>query len=190
MTLGGVRFKMHIMKPSVRAGIIWLTGPPASGKTSIAGRLIEALRRRGIVTLWLDSDELRTVLTPSPTYDASERDWFYRAIGHLALLGERGGSVVVVSATASKQSYRDFVRERAESFTEVLVDCPLELRKARDAKQLYARAAAKEISTLPGDGVAYEAPAHPELVLNSTSKSPEELADQIVGAIFDQGVAR
>jgi adenylylsulfate kinase len=165
--------------------IIWLTGRPASGKTSIARSLVNALEQRRVASLWLDGDELRSILTPSPTYDPKERDWFYGAVGELALIGERGGCTVIISATGSKRMYRDRVRERARRFVEVYLDCPSEICKARDPKRLYARAQAKEIAELPGAGAAYEEPLHPEIELDSGSTSPDALAKALLRRLDD-----
>ena len=86
--------------------IVYITGAPASGKTTIARALIDVLRARHMTPLWLDSDELRRVLTPSPTYSSKERDWFYAVLGELALLASRCGVWVVISATASRRLLR------------------------------------------------------------------------------------
>ena len=161
-------------------GVVWLTGLPATGKTTIARILERELRKRGAATLMLDSDDLRSVLTPEPTYSESERDRFYAVIGHLADLGARGGAVVLVAATAPKRAYRDRVRERVERFVEVLLICSPDVLERRDPKGLYARWRKGEIANLPGRDATYEDPASPELVFDTGRSLPSDIAREIL----------
>lgn len=140
--------------------IAWLTGPPASGKTTLARRVRDLLQRPSVL---LDSDELREALAMSG-YGEADRDAFYRAVGELALLLESQGVIVLVAATAAKRAYRDAVRDRASRFLEIYVQASQRDREARDVKGLYAKARAGAAPELPGAGVAYEAPRAPDLV--------------------------
>ena len=58
---------------------VWITGIPAAGKSSLARELVKKLAMRGISVVVLESDEMRKILTPVPTYGQEERDAF---IGH------------------------------------------------------------------------------------------------------------
>ena len=160
--------------------IVWLTGPPASGKTTAAVALLERLRQAGAVTLWLDSDEMRLVLTPRPTYTDWERDDFYAALGHIAVLSAQGGAIAVVSATASRARWRDAAREQTPRFCEVLLTADPTILRARDFKGLYAKADRGEITTLPGVGAPYEPPEHPELVFDTATATAGEVADAVM----------
>lgn len=152
---------------SVLGRIIWITGRPATGKTTLARALLKHFAEQNIATLWLDSDDLREVLTPNATYSDPERDHFYQAIGHLALLGAAGGTVVVVSATASKRSYRDDVRRKAAKFTEIWLTAEREVLRTRDIKGLYAKSHMGEIENLPGVGASYETPLNADIVVDT-----------------------
>lgn len=159
--------------------VVWITGLPSSGKSTLARQLIADLRERGRAAVWLDSDDLRAVLTPDATYSAAERDQFYAALGHLAALVSDGGAIAVVSATASKRAYRDAVRERVPRFAEVWLQCDMDELRRRDTKGLYARAAAGELDNVPGAGARYEPPEHAELILDSGKQSPAELTASV-----------
>ena len=160
--------------------VVWITGLPGSGKSTLADALVRALRKRGEGVLWLDSDDLRRVLTPEPRYDDAERDRFHAALGHLASLAASGGVTVVISATASKQAYRDAVRRDVPRFVEVLLECDRAELERRDPKGLYARARTGEITSLPGAGAPYERPPCPELTLDSARNPPLVLADHVL----------
>lgn len=160
--------------------VVWLTGVPASGKTTLAQALVESLRAQGVAVLWLDSDALRTVLTPEPTYSPEERDWFYEVIGALAALGAQGGAAVVVSATGVKRAWREAARARVDRFYEIEVTADEDILRARDPKGLYARADKGEISDLPGVGVPYE-PSTPDeaFVIDTTGRRPDQSEDAL-----------
>lgn len=156
---------------------VWLTGRPASGKSTIARALVEALDARGLPVALLESDVLRTQITPFARYDEAERELFY---GALVALGEhlvRQGRAVVFDATANRRRYRDAARSRIGAFFEVHVDTPLETCRARDPKGLYRRA---DVAALPGVQVPYEPPLAPELVVDGASESPRAAAERIV----------
>jgi adenylylsulfate kinase len=138
--------------------IAWLTGRPASGKSTLARRVRELSGRPVVI---LDSDEVREAIG-ARGYDPAARDAFYRVLGQLALVLERQGLPVLVAATAARRSYRDSVRERANEFLEVFVKASVDEAAARDPKGLYTRADAA--ANLPGVGVDYEEPRNPELV--------------------------
>jgi adenylylsulfate kinase len=158
---------------------VWLTGLPSSGKSTIARALLAALQARGLKPAVLESDVLRTQLTPKPTYEASERELFYSALVHLAEFLCRNGVPVLIDATANRRAYRDCARARIVRFAEVLVECPLELCKARDVKGLYRAASEGRSATLPGAQAAYERPASPDLIVRGDAGSPEAAAAQI-----------
>lgn len=160
--------------------VVWLTGIPASGKSTIARHLVAALGARGTATLWLDSDDMRRVLTPDPRYTAEERDWFYGVLGHLATLAADGGTVVVVSATAPRRVHRDAVRARAARFLEAWVRCPPAVARDRDPKGLYEASRAGRIDTLPGVGAPYEEPKRPEIILDTDRERPEDMARRLL----------
>lgn len=160
---------------------IWITGLPASGKSSIVALLRPRLEALGLPVEVLESDEVRRVLTPEPTYSQEERDLFYRA---LAFMGQRlvaHGITVIFDATASRQRYRDFARREISRFAEVAIECPLEVCMKRDRKGTYQKGQRGESHTVPGLQVPYESPATPELRIDSAIAPPADGA----GRIFD-----
>jgi bifunctional enzyme CysN/CysC len=156
---------------------VWLTGLSGSGKSAIASELIAQLHARGIDAARLESDVLRTQVTPYPKYDEPERDLFY---GALVVLGKflcDGKRPVVFDATGNRRRYRDAARQAIVRFAEVHVDTPLEVCRARDTKGLYRNETAK---TLPGVQAAYEPPLVPELVVHGAGGTPADAAGKIV----------
>jgi len=162
---------------------IWLTGLPASGKSAIASALKPKLEALGLRVEVLESDALRRVLTPTPTYSREERDLFYRS---LAFFGSRlvaHGVTVLFDATANKRAYRDFARELIPRFMEIAVECPLEVCMDRDRKGTYRKGRAGESATVPGLQEPYEPPLDPALRIDTTGSAPDASADAILSAL-------
>ena len=162
-----------------RAFGLWLTGLPASGKSTIVAALRPRLEALGLSVEVLESDEVRRLLTPQATYSPEERDLFYRA---LAFTGQRlveHGVTVLFDATASKQAYRDLARRMIPRFLEVAVECPLEVCIQRDRKGTYQKGLRGESTTVPGLQALYESPANPDLRIDTTKVSAQEAAKQI-----------
>ena len=141
---------------------------PASGKSTIVSVLKPQLERLGLTVEVLESDEVRRVLTPTPTYSEAERDLFYRA---LAFFGQKlvaHGVTVVFDATASRRVYRDIAKSMISRFAEVSVECPLAICMERDRKGTYRKGQLGESLTVPGLQSPYEAPINPDLRIDST----------------------
>ncbi len=142
--------------------VVWFTGLPASGKTTLARHVRDQIApRRPCVVL--DSDELRAALGAT-MYDEASRAAFYRSVREVAALLVRQGLVVLVAATAPRRDHRTFARENAPTVIEVYVRTPLEVCAARDPKGLYAAAASDRSTTLPGVGEVFEPPLSPSVV--------------------------
>lgn len=169
---------------ALRGAVVWITGVPASGKTTLAEAVRAALRSADIATLWLDSDDVRRVLSwGADAYTEAGRDSFYAAVGHLARLGADGGVTVLVSATASRRRYRDDTRARVARFVEVFLDCGPDAVRKRDVKGLYAAADAGVVTALPGVGVDYEPPARPEIRVDTSDLSAEAVAAEVLATL-------
>lgn len=143
---------------SAQGAVVWFTGLPSSGKSTLARAVARALDEKGRAHLLLDGDEVRAALLPRPGYGPRARANFYRTLGRLAALLAGQGLVVLVAATAHRQAFRTWARRRAPRFVEVYVDTPLLECARRNAKGLYGKARG-----LPGVGVRYEVPRRPEV---------------------------
>ncbi len=138
--------------------VVWLTGRPSSGKSTLGRRVLAELRARAQPACLLDGDAVRKAMMPPPGYDDAAREAFYTTLANLAALLAGQGLVVLVPATAHRQSYRDRARGVAPRFIEVYVDTAPEEAARRDSKGLYAAASRRQVRDLPGADVAYEPP--------------------------------
>lgn len=165
---------------SVQAFAIWITGLPASGKSTIVSALKPQLVALGLELEILESDEVRRVLTPTATYSDAERDLFYRALVFTGQKLVAHGVTVVFDATASRRTYRDFARSMIPRFIEVSVECPLATCMERDKKGTYLKGQRGDSLTVPGLQSPYEAPLHPDLTIDTTKVPAKEAAEMIL----------
>jgi adenylylsulfate kinase len=147
-----------------RGAVVWMTGLPSSGKSTLAAALHAALARAGRPACTLDGDAVRAAIVPSPGYSPEARDGFYATLARLAALLAGQGLVAIVPATAHRAAYRADARALAPRFVEVYVATPAEECKHRDAKGLYAAEGEGAVHALPGADLAYEPPAAPDVV--------------------------
>ena len=165
--------------------VLWLTGLPAAGKSTIADRLERKLQALGKHTYLLDGDNVRHGLSRDLGFTDRDRAENIRRIAEVARLMVDAGLIVIVSFISPFRSERRMARDlmEADEFFEVFIDAPLEVCEARDPKGLYARARKGEIAHFTGIDSPYEAPESPELRLDTTALSADAAADEIVALL-------
>ena len=154
---------------------IWITGPPGSGKSSVARAAAALLRARGEPVTVLELDAIRKKITPVPRYTDAERDLVYRALAYMAATLVEAGVPVIVDATAHRRVWRDAARAAIPRFAEVQLSCPLEVCRERERTRqrghapagIYARAGGPG-ATVPGVDVPYEPAFAAELTIDTT----------------------
>jgi adenylylsulfate kinase len=154
---------------------VWITGPPASGKTALARAAAELLRARGTPVRVLELDAIRARLIPVPEYSETEREIVYRSLGYMAAQLTQAGVPVIVDATAHRRRWRELARAAIPRFAEVQLLCPLDVCRERERTRvkghppsgIYARAG-RPGATVPGVDVPYEPALVPELTIDTT----------------------
>ena len=169
-----------------QAFAVWITGLPASGKSTIAGALKTLLNERGVDVAVLESDVLRKIFSENPRYGESDRDAFYRRMIWVGVLLTRHGVPVIFDATANRRAWREEARKQIPKFAEVYVDVPVKTCIERDPKGIYRSAAEGRASDVPGMQAAYELPENPDLVIDGTREAPLDAARRIVAALKDK----
>lgn len=148
-----------------QAFALWITGLPASGKSTITAAVVPRLRSAGATPAVLESDVLRRILTPEARFTPEERDRFYRQMALIGNLLVASGIPVIFDATGHRRHYRDYARSLIGRFVEVYVACSVEVCAARDPKGIYAAASSGRATSVPGMQVTYEPPTRPEISL-------------------------
>ena len=180
------RARLNGQKPA----LLWFTGLSGSGKSSISNLVEAALHAQGNHTYLLDGDNVRHGLSRDLGFTDADRVENIRRVGEVARLFVDAGMIVLASFISPFRAERRMVRDMLEpgEFIEIFVDTPLEVCKARDAKGLYRKAMAGEISNFTGIDSPYEPPEHPELLLEAHALSAESLAERVLDLLRVRGI--
>ncbi|WP_246231044.1 adenylyl-sulfate kinase [Mycolicibacterium sediminis] len=174
-------------KTGQRGATIWLTGLPASGKSTLAVAVERALVESGDVAYLLDGDNIRHGLSDDLGFSAGDRAENIRRVGHLTRLLADAGVVALASLVSPLKSDRDIARTLNEAaklpFIEVHVATSLAECENRDPKGLYKRARAGELKGLTGVDAPYEEPENPDLVVDTTGADIGDLVRQVLDAL-------
>lgn len=163
--------------------VLWFTGLPGSGKSTIANAVEQELQSRGVHTYILDGDNVRLGLNKDLGFSPEDRAENVRRVGEVARLMSDAGLVVMVCLVSPYAADRDAVRERVgEDFVEIFVDTPLEVCMERDPKGLYRQAGAGRITNMTGVGQGYEAPTAADVVVDGAGDI--KIAVDTVLAVF------
>jgi len=179
--------------PRHRQGVcVWFTGLSGAGKSTTAEILSVLMLEHGRQSTMLDGDVVRTHLSKGLGFSKEDRDTNILRIGFVAAEIARHGGVALCAAVSPYRATRDQVRALvgAEHFVEVFVDTPLDVCESRDAKGMYAAARRGAIKNFTGIDDPYEAPANPEVTLDTTNATAEENARRIVDVLRERGFVR
>jgi bifunctional enzyme CysN/CysC len=165
-----------------RPAVLWFTGLPGSGKSTIADLIEKQLYYRGKHTALLDGDNIRHGLCKDLGFTEQDRIENIRRVGEVAKLMTDAGLIVLACFISPYRSDRDFVRGLfgPTDFHEIFVDAPLEVCAARDPKGLYKKAREGKIPNFTGVNAPYEAPTSPEVHLDSSARTVDECVEEIM----------
>lgn len=164
-----------------RSGILWFTGLPGSGKTTLSLELERALFARGFQTYVLDGDNIRHGLSADLGFSAADRTENIRRVGEVAKLFAGAGFVVITAFISPYRSDRDGVRAiGSDLFHEIFIDAPVEVCERRDPKGHYAKARRGEIPLFTGVSAPYEPPVSPELRIDTAGLSVQDASAKLI----------
>lgn len=167
--------------------LIWFTGVPASGKSTVGREVAKALGKRGVPVETLDAEEVRSNISPDLGFTPEDRDLNTKRLAFLGKLLTRNGVWAIVAAVSSLRKFRDRARDQVDKFVEVWVDCPIDVCKKRDPSGLYARAERGEVNDIAGLHQPYEEPLKPEVVLHTHEETVEQSAQKVLKRLEELG---
>jgi adenylylsulfate kinase len=168
--------------------VIWLTGLPSSGKTTIATALKPKLNRLGINSEILDGDIMRRELSPDLGFTKQDRYTHVRKVIYICKLLSKNGIISIVTIVSPDVEIRNFVRSQLGGLIEVYVKCSLDTCIKRDCKGLYKKALNGEMVNLIGLQDPYEEPSRPEVLANTEQESLDEITDKIISKLKELGL--
>ncbi len=170
--------------------VIWFTGLSGSGKSTLALEVESALHQNGHLTYVLDGDNIRHGLNKNLGFSPADREENIRRIGEVAKLFADAGVITMTAFISPYRGDRDKARDLLGEgrFIEVFVDCALDVCEERDPKGLYKLARAGEIKEFTGISAPYEAPANPEVVVNTGEQTLEESTQEVIAFLEQNGL--
>ena len=171
------------LKERRRGFVLWMTGLPGSGKSTIAALTKKELEEGyGRYVELLDGDEVRKGLSSDLGLSREDREEHARRVSYLAKVLARNGVVSIVALISPYRSSRERARGLIgeEDFVEVYVKATLATCERRDPKGLYAKARRGEITNMTGVQDPYEAPTAPQIVIDTETSTPEESAKELI----------
>ena len=169
--------------------VVWLTGLPGSGKTTLARHVKEILESQGYRVELIDGDWARRTVSKGAGFTREERMRHLERIAWIARLLARNGVIVLCSFVSPYREAREMVRRIVEEeapFIEVYVHASLETVIRRDPKGLYAKALRGEIKHMTGIDDPYEPPENPDMIADTEKHTPEELAQRLARLILER----
>lgn len=167
--------------------VVWLTGIPSSGKTTVAKELTKRYLKKGLRTETLDGDEIRRSLSKDLGFSKSDRQEHIRRVIFVSKLLARNGVAVNVALISPYREFRENAKKEINNFLEVYIKTPLEICITRDTKGLYKKALNGEITDLTGLQSPYEEPLNPDIIIDTTEETPEEAAEIIINKLEENG---
>ncbi len=176
----------HAALKNQKAAVLWFTGLSGAGKSTIANLVEMKLARMNRHTFLLDGDNVRHGLNRDLGFTDADRVENIRRVGEVAKLMTDAGLIVITAFISPFRAEREMVRQMIAQgeFIEVHIDTPLAEAERRDVKGLYAKARAGKLANFTGIDSPYEAPANPEIRIDTTGMTPDEAADAIVAMLI------
>ena len=170
--------------------VLWFTGLSGSGKSTIANLVEKKLASEGRHTYLLDGDNVRHGLNKDLGFTDEDRVENIRRIGEVARLMVDSGLIVLTAFISPFRAERQMARSLLEEdeFLEVFVETPLAVAEQRDPKGLYKKARSGDLKNFTGIDSPYEQPEDPEMLVDTSSLSAEQCAEQIIRALRERGV--
>jgi adenylyl-sulfate kinase len=162
-----------------RGDVIWFTGLPCSGKTTLSTLIESHLKDQKMPVEHLDGDVVRQKLCKDLSFSKEDRFANIERVVFAADLLSRHGIHVVVSFVSPYRQMRDYARQQLPSFVEVYVRCPIQVCEARDSKGMYRKARAGEIKNFTGVSDPYEEPQSPEITVDTDRSAIDACSRQI-----------
>ena len=175
------------------ARVIWFTGLPCSGKTTLALGLEKELFSRGYFCQVLDGDNVRCGINSNLGFSNADRLENIRRIAEVSKLFLTAGVITINAFVSPTAEIRGLARTiiGENDFIEIFLNPSVEVCEQRDVKGMYKKARAGQILDFTGVNAPFEEPAHPHLVVNtgieSIGTSLQKILDYIIPMLSHNG---
>ncbi len=171
--------KMMFGRVEVPAFVLWITGIPRSGKTTLGDMVETRLKDEKLKIQRLDSHDVRP-LFPETGFSRDEVNNHIKRVGHLASMMEKNGIITIASFVSPFTESREFVRSICRNYVEVYLKTTPDHVRKYETDDIYDKAKRGLVHNVPGVDVEYEASEKTELVIDMTSLSLEEASEKLI----------
>ncbi|MCD6575176.1 adenylyl-sulfate kinase, partial [Candidatus Aerophobetes bacterium] len=171
---------MYRKEQKQKGFVLWFTGLSQAGKTTVANRVYDILKKKGVKLERLDGDIVRKSISADLGFTKEDRNENIRRVMRVAKLLSQNGTGIICSFISPYKKIRDEIRKEVNNFIEVFCNCPLEVCEKRDTKGLYKKARKGEIQHFTGISDPYEPPDNPEVELKTDRETIEESTTKVI----------
>jgi adenylylsulfate kinase len=179
----GTAFARQIMETKLnqQARVIWLTGLPCSGKTTIGVGLEKKLISNGFLVRMLDGDVTRKGICSDLGFSEEDRNENIRRIAEISRLFADSGIITINAFITPTEKLRNMASNIIGShyFINVYVNAPLDLCEQRDIKGMYKKARNGEIKEFTGVSAPFEPPLEAAIEINTSVSDPDQSIDKL-----------
>ena len=176
-----VRVDERTLRNGYRGCVVWFTGLPSSGKSTLAMAVERELFSRGYFAYVIDGDNVRLGLNADLGFTREARRENIRRVGEVAALFADAGAIAIVSTVSPHAEDRAAARTAAKgAFHEIYVQATVATCESRDRKGLYKRARAGAIADFTGVSAPYDVPDAPEVLVDTDRLSIDESLQHIL----------
>lgn len=163
--------------------VIWITGISGAGKTTLCNALYDHLKPNLPHVIKIDGDDVRQAFGADLSFAERDRRIQIARIQRIVKVLSDQDLIVLVGALYGDSELLAWNRANLRDYFEVYLKASLDLVKRRDAKGLYAKAAAGELSDVVGVDIPWHEPRHADLVIEADDcDSAEALVRRVLCA--------
>jgi adenylylsulfate kinase len=166
-------------KTEIPSFVVWISGIPRSGKTTLGNMIYEELKKENLKIQRLDSHDVRP-LFPETGFSKEEVENHIKRVGHLVSMLEKNGVITIASFVSPYRESRAFIRENCNNYVDVYLNTTIERAKEYDTNNFYQKAEAGEYKNVPGYDVEFEKSENTDIEIDMTVSNLEEARDRVV----------
>ncbi len=169
---------------------LWFTGLHGAGKTTIAKKLADILRKKNFPVILLDGDELRKSVSSDLGYSLDDRNKHMKRVADVCKVISENGILAIASVASPTEKSRAYARQVIKNMFLVYVKCPLDLCERRDVKGHYKKAREKknQFEHFMSVSSNYEEPKNPDIILNTDKESVEESVSKLITKLKEKKI--
>lgn len=166
--------------------VIWFTGLSGSGKSTLAQNLNQKILDKGYFTKIFDEETIRLGLCSDLGNSPEDYKEIVRRTAEVAKMFYDSGLIVLCSVMAPTNELRNIAKNiiGESGFTEIFVNCPLEVCELRDVKGIYKKYRLGLTNNVSGLDIPFEKPESDYIEIRSDLWDVDRCTQYLLRNIF------